>query len=105
MSETQTIETPVHEVVTETYTRKPFVVEAVRVTEENREALAAWCDGTIEQVPNGSTYIQVKVARALSERQTRAFVGDWILKTTGDTPSFKVYTAYAFSNTFVRTDA
>lgn len=88
------------------FVRKPFVVEAVEVTAENLEEVAAWCDGEIrttkqvgEHTKTSYTvkYIKVKVKRALNDRQTKAFIGDRVLKAgTG----FKVYTEQAFFNSF-----
>lgn len=83
-------------VVTETYTRKPFEIQAVRVTEENMVAVAKWCGGEINQA-NGKHFIKVDVTRPLNEKQTKAFVGDWVLKVK---ESFKVYTHKAFSHCF-----
>lgn len=79
------------------YVRKPFEVEAVGVTEENLEALADWCHSEVRTEDDGRKYVKVRVARAMNERQTKAFPGDWILYAgTG----FKVYTDKAFERTF-----
>lgn len=88
------------------YVRKPFYVEAVQVTAENLEQVAEWAKGEIRraQGPNGEgeqSYIKVWVQRPLDERQTMAFVGDWILYAgTG----FKVYTQRAFDKSFELAD-
>ena len=83
-----------------TYVRKPFEVDVVRVTDENVEAVAEWCEGTLmSEGPEDKLvwFIKVQVARALNERQTKAYPGDWVLKAgTG----FKVYTDKAFHKTF-----
>jgi len=82
-----------------TYVRKPFDVEAVEVTDENIEEVAEWCNGTViaEGNENQKLFIKVRVARALNERQTKAYPGDWVLYAgTG----FKVYTPKAFHKTF-----
>ena len=77
------------------YVRKPFEVEAVEVTAENIEEIKDWCEGTLDS--DNRPFIKVKVARALNERQTKAYPGDWVLYAgTG----FKVYTAKAFHRTF-----
>lgn len=89
---------------TVTYVRKPFTVEAVQVTEANIDQVAAWCSGEIRITapPKGSRapelkYIKVNVHRALNDRQTKAYVGDWVLFAgTG----FKVYTPKAFEKSF-----
>lgn len=84
-------------VITETYTRKPFEIEAVRVTAENMEAVAEWCGGVIQETSSGKKYIQVDVIRPLNDKQTKAFVDDWLLQVKN---SFKVYTHKAFTHCF-----
>jgi|SRR6478735_9981409 len=95
----------VNELKIESYLRRPFQVEAVEVTVLNMDAVAEWCEGKIcaqnnvdssgelEQIP----YIKVKVFRALNERQTQAFEGDWVLQAG---KGFKVYTPLAFEKAF-----
>ncbi len=84
------------------YARKPFYVDAAQVTEENLSDLADWCDGDVRTSVDKKTneekrYVKVRVQYPLHDRQTRAFVGDWILYAgTG----FKVYTDKAFKNSF-----
>lgn len=96
-------------VQTEAFTRKPFPVDAVQVTEENLNAVAAWCDGEIRYstktlaAGEGVTekvkipYVKVDVHHPLNERQTKAYVGDWVLKSDS---GFKVYTERAFEKSF-----
>jgi hypothetical protein len=80
------------------YVRKPFEVEAVQVSAENIEEVAEWCAGSME-TEGDDKYIKVRVARVLNDRQTKAFIGDWVLYAgTG----YKVYTAKAFAKTFDR---
>lgn len=94
----------------EHYTRKPFPVEAVQVTEENLNEVAKWCGGDIhtstKTLRNDAgeetgkiklPFIKVDVHRPLNDRQTKAFVGDWVLKSES---GFKVYTLKAFDNSF-----
>ena len=94
----------------EHYTRKPFPVEAVQVTEENLNEVAEWCGGDIhastKTLRNDAgeetskiklPFIKVDVHRPLNDRQTKAFVGDWVLKSES---GFKVYTLKAFDNSF-----
>jgi hypothetical protein len=88
------------------YIRKPFTVKAVEVTAENMEEVAKWCRGTIRTEPSsengqgeGQKYIKVEVKRAISERQTRAMVGDMVLRAGS---GFKVYTPKAFAQSFDR---
>lgn len=99
-------------VQTKKFLRKPFEVEAVQVTEENFEDVAAWCGGSIVTVQDTQTqnsipgvgdpnaprrFISVEVARPLSRRQTEAYVGDWVLYAS---KGFKVYANRAFSKNF-----
>lgn len=88
------------------YARKPFIVEGVRVTPANMNEVAKWCDGEIracterdapaDKTP-GTMYVYVRVFRPVSERQLKAFPGDWVLHSrTG----YKVYTHPAFQKDF-----
>lgn len=81
------------------YVRKPFYIDAVQVTADNIEEVAKWAAGEV-RTDNNSTnkkYIKVRVHRALNDRQTKAYVGDWVLYAgTG----FKVYTSKAFAAHF-----
>lgn len=94
---------------TQTFQRKPFQVEALQVTDENFEAVAAWCGGSIVTVQDttpqpldvsasaSKRFIQVNVARPLSRRQTEAYVGDWILYAS---KGYKVYADRPFRKNF-----
>lgn len=91
------------------YLRKPFEVEAIQVTDQNFDAVAAWCGGKIvtvqetqAELPEFDTvpqrrYISVEVARPLSRRQTEAYVGDWILYAS---KGYKVYANRPFMKNF-----
>lgn len=90
------------------YVRKPFEVQAVQVTEENFEDVASWCGGTIvtTRAPKEADelteteekrYIKVNVSRPLNERQTQAFVGDWLLEAE---KGLKVYADGPFTRNF-----
>jgi hypothetical protein len=88
-------------VTTERYIRKPLYVDAVRVSAQNFEAVAAWCSGEIQKETEGpragTSYIRVRVQYPKSPRQSKAFIGDWVLYTeTG----YKVYTNPAFRRSF-----
>lgn len=76
------------------YTRVPFTVDAAQVTKDNMEALAVLAGGACV---NGS-YIKLDIKTAHSERQTKAYVGDWILR-MGE--SYKAYTKTAFERNFL----
>lgn len=99
-------------VVTEKFVRKPMFVDAVRVTEENFGAIADWCQGQILESDDTMTpgpakidpsrqHIRVRVHNPKTPRQTKAFVGDWILYTDR---GYKVYTNKAFVNNFDQAD-
>lgn len=81
---------------THKFARKPFYVDAVRVSEANMEEVAAWCEGEILETSDGR-YISVQVYRPINERQTQAFIGDWVLFSGN---GFKVYTPKAFDKSF-----
>ena len=92
-------------VATAQYIRKPLYVAAVRVTNVNFEEIADWCQGEIlqDEVPGqgtGKKYIHVRVHNPKNTRQTKAFVGDWLLYTER---GYKVYTNKAFHASFDET--
>lgn len=83
---------------THTFARKPFYVEAVRVTDKNIEEVAEWCGGELGLAEPNRRYIRVSnVSRPLNDRQRQAFVGDWVLRAGN---GFKIYTAKAFDRSF-----
>ncbi len=92
---------------TQKYVKKPLFVDAVQVTEENFTAMADWCQGKIKNASDGqdasgeinpaSCYIHVRVHSPRTPRQTRAFVGDWLLYTDR---GYKVYNTAAFEESF-----
>lgn len=87
---------------TEEYLRKPLKVAAVRVTADNIHDVANWCSGKITENAGDDIHIEVEVARTLSDRQKKAYVGDWVLLAgTG----YKVYTNRAFHNSFDKVEA
>jgi hypothetical protein len=91
------------------YLRKPLYVAAVRVTDANFNDIAEWCQGEIlvegasnwklgeQQRETTRHYIHVRVHNPKSPRQTKAFVGDWLLYTER---GYKVYTNRAFHESF-----
>lgn len=83
----------------EKYERLPFTIEAVEVTAENMKAVAKWCGGQIRTSGKRGIqkYIKVDVKRALNDRQTQAYIGDFVLKAGS---GFKIYTPRAFSESF-----
>lgn len=80
--------------------RLPVYADSVQVTAENMQEIAEWCNGEIRTTSERGSeerYIKVWVQRPLNERQTRAFVGDWVLyASTG----FKVYIDAAYKANF-----
>lgn len=90
-------------VVTTRYIRKPLYVDAVRLTGSNFDEVASWCQGETlhDEVPGnkgpGKKYIHVRVHNPKNPRQTKAFVGDWLLYTER---GYKVYTNKAFHASF-----
>lgn len=82
------------------YQRKPFTVQAIQVTVDNMQEVAEWCGGEVILEQHGArlvNYIKVDIPDARTERQKKAFVQDWVLKT--DT-HVKCYSKKAFPNTF-----
>jgi hypothetical protein len=81
----------------EQFVRRSFPVDGVRVTVENFEEAAEWCNGDIRQDDDGTKYIQVRVQTPLTARQTKAYVGDWLLYAGR---GYKVYMDRAFRKSF-----
>lgn len=95
---------------------RPHEVRAIRITEVNMTEVAKWCKGEIQteivgvdgnilkgDIPEGTeieqrVFIKARVFRTLNERQSKGYVGDWILKRKGQ---FKVYTDKAFSESYM----
>ena len=86
---------------TEKYIRKPLYVDAVRVTAQNFNDCVEWSMGEmeLEERPGGDMrkFIKVRVHNPKNPRQTKAFIGDWLLYTDR---GFKVYTNKAFRQAF-----
>jgi len=91
----------------QTFTRKPFHVQAVRVTQENMIEVAKWCGGKVIDRPNPKNksqeqyYVKVDVERPMTEKQTMAFIGNYVVKTAR---GFKVYTKGGMDKTFDEVD-
>ena len=81
------------------YIRKPLYVDVIQVTDENFEEVAAWCQWEIKPQGEGDhgRYIFVRVHSPRNPRQSKAYVGDWILYTER---GYKVYTTKAFEASF-----
>lgn len=93
-------------IATTQFVRKPIYVDAVRVTDDNFDEIADWCQGEIQQdkVPGkgtGKKYIRVRAHNPINNKQTKAYVGDWILYTA---KGYKVYTNRAFRASFDTVD-
>lgn len=83
------------------FQRIPFDVQAINVTADNIEAVAAWCEGNVENPGRPNAFVRVDVADPRTDRQTKAFLGDWVLKAPKATGiSYKVYTDSAFKKCF-----
>lgn len=89
------------------FTRKPLNVDGVQVTVEHMDDIAEWCGGKVRTLPPNdrhtqeALYIQVPVKNAQHPRQSKAFVGDYVLFANG---GYKVYTSRAFKRHFELVD-
>jgi len=99
----------VETVETARYVRKPLYVDAVQVTAENFEAVAKWSMGDIMDNENftpvgghpidpANQHIRIRVSNPQSPKQTRAYVGDWVLYTDR---GYKIYAQKPFEDNFV----
>lgn len=80
------------------FVRKPFVVEAVEITLENIEELAAQI-GTLAQKADGTPYIQVD--RRLVPSVFRVYPGFFMTKMDGNV---RCYSPKVFSEQFLKAD-
>ena len=83
----------------EHFERLPFIIQAIQVTPDNIYQVAKWCRGRVKSEGKRGIkkYIKVEVKRALNDRQTMAYIGDWVLKAGS---GYKVYTPKAFETSF-----
>lgn len=81
-----------------TFVRKPFVVEAVEITEDNIEEIATYV-GTIMKKEDGSPYIQVD--RRLIPNILTVYPGFWLTRMGGNT---RCYSPRVFNEQFVEMD-
>lgn len=85
-------------IVTEKHVRKPLYVDAVRVTKQNFDELVAWCNGEVQVDDAKKKFIRIRVSTPKNPKQTKAYVGDWIL--WNEFGGFKIYTDRAFRSAF-----
>lgn len=66
----------------EIWERNSFEVEAVQVTSQNIGAVALWTEGEVcrQQTHNGRWYVLVDTVEYNRLKQTKVFVGDWVIK-------------------------
>ena len=90
-------------ITTKQYIKKPLLVEAVCLTRQNFTEVVKWCKGRVQtenanhpQSP-GKKYIKIDAHNPINTRQTKAYVGDWLLKTER---GFKVYSHKNFMESF-----
>lgn len=76
--------------------RKSFDVEYVVVSEENIEEVRDWCGGAIGG-EGADRFIRLIDKNAMNTRQTKAFIGDYVLKAG---TSFKSYGKKPFEKSF-----
>lgn len=89
-------------IATEKYIRKPLIVKAVRVTEQNFDEMVAYCHGEVQtDERSDKRFIRVDVNNPKNPRQTKAFVGDWLLWSE---KGVKIYTNKAFLASFDQLD-
>lgn len=95
------------------YVRKALYVDAVQVTNDNFTDVIRWCQGDVGivggepgvevrpaegvELDPSKHFIRIRVHNPQSVRQTKAFVGDWILYTDR---GYKIYTEKAFKENF-----
>jgi hypothetical protein len=96
-------------IITTTFQRKTFVVQAIQITGENLSELAEWCGGELIEsytpeihlrsgnYRTGHPCIEMTVGR--NGQKIRAFIGDWITHIQGS-EKFKIYRDKTFKEAF-----
>lgn len=79
--------------------RKSFDVTYVVVTEENIDEVAEWCGGEVGGT-GAERFVKVTDKNAISTRQAKAFVDDYVLKMSETGSSFKAFTEKAFKKSY-----
>lgn len=88
------------------FIRRPFMVRAVKVTAENIDEVAEWCDGAIvDDAEEERLFIRVPVEGARSVMQTEAHLGYWVVRSKNRGKyTFKVYRQVSLNREFVEID-
>lgn len=93
---------------TRRYIRKPLIVDAVRITEENIEEVAVSCGGRVlRSLDDRFSFIQVPMHRARHNTENEAGIGSWLLTMRPETstrPTYRVYRNEAFERDFLEMD-
>lgn len=92
-------------IVTTQFVRKPLFVNAVRITSDNFDEIAEWCQGEVKEGEGSDKkHIKVRVYNPKNARptKTKAYVGDWLLHTDR---GYKVYADKAFIASFEETES
>ena len=84
----------------QTFVRKPFVVDAVEITEDNIAEVANLI-GVLRKKENGTPYIAVN--RRLVPNLFRVYPGFWMTK-MGDNENIRCYSKRVFEQQFVAND-
>jgi hypothetical protein len=84
--------------IVETYNRKVFSVQAIKVDEDNMQHIANWCGGKVSTTKTGVPFVEVPTGKEGPQTYSRAFVGSWVV--TGRGGYFSSYSDKAFQRTF-----
>lgn len=79
----------------DSFTRKPFTVDAIKVTDENMKEIAKLL-GQVKKEPNGTRYIHVYKNK--TRNVTKIYVGYWVTKMGNN---FRAYSERVFNKEFV----
>lgn len=86
------------------YIRRPFIVVGHKVTRENMAKVAEWCGGEVIEGEE-RTYIKVPVKRPTHKRQTEAWLGNYVVRSSAAFDggfTYKVYTEDYLDKEFLR---
>lgn len=92
--------------VTTTYQRKTFRVQAIQLTKDNLAEVSRWCDGEVRIETSGpggglgEAYVIVKIGQINGRPQhANAYAGDWVTRLSVEN-NFRVYKDKSFKEAF-----
>lgn len=82
----------------QTFERKTFRVQAIRVMRSNLREIAQWTGGEYKVPERGAPYVIIPAGE--KKENQRAYIGDWVTSLIGDGKNFRTYKQATFLQIF-----